>query len=93
MKGGKKTKFQWTTEADEAFECLKGRVAQYPILALPTFNKLFTMETDASNLSIGIVLSQEGRLVAFFSKKLDDAKKKYSTYGLELYPMVQALKK
>ena len=57
IKGGKKTKFQWTTQADESFEYLKGRVAQYPILALTTFNKLFIVETDASNLAIGAVLN------------------------------------
>ena len=46
------------------------------------------MEICASNLAIGEVLSQEGRQVVFLSKKLNDAKKKYSTYDLELYAMV-----
>ena len=50
------------------------------------------METDARNLAIGVVLSQVGRLVAFFSKKLNDPKK-YSMNDLELYVMVQNLKK
>lgn len=93
IKGGRKTKFQWTKQVDEDFKYLKERVAQYPILALPTFKKLFTVETDASNLAIGAVLSQDGRPVAFFSEKLNEAKKKYNTYDLELYVMVQALKK
>lgn len=93
IKGGRKVKFEWTTKEDEAFEYLKGRVAQFPILTLPDFNKLFTVETDASNLAIGAVLSQEGRSVAFLSKKLNEAKEKYNTYELELYAMVQALKK
>jgi ribonuclease HI len=44
-------------------------------------------------LAIGVVLSQEGRAVAFFSETLNEAKRKYSTYDLELYAMVQALKK
>ena len=46
------------------------------------------MEIDANNLAIGLVLSQEGRPIAFFLEKLNDAKKKYSTYDLEIYAMV-----
>ena len=72
----------------DAFEYLKGRVAQYPILAFPTFNKLFIVEMDARKLAIGAILNQEGRLAVFFSENLNDARKKYSTYGLELYAMV-----
>lgn len=93
IKGGRKTKFQWKTQEDEAFKYLKERIAQYPILALPTFKKLFTVEIDASNLAIGAVLSRDGRPVAFFSEKLNEAKKKYSTYDMELYVMVQAINK
>jgi hypothetical protein len=42
---------------------------------------------------IGVVLSQEGRSIAFFSRKLNDAKKKYVVYDQEFYVIVQALKK
>jgi len=42
---------------------------------------------------IGIVLSQEGRPITFFSEKLNDAKKRYSSYDLEMYTLVQSLKK
>lgn len=38
-------------------------------------------------------MSQEGRPVAFFSEKLNDAKQKYSVYDLELYAMLQSLKR
>lgn len=93
IKGGRKTKFVWTKEAEVAFQYLKNRVAQYPILTLPDFKKVFTVEMDASNLAIGAVLSQEGKPIAFFSEKLNDAKKRYSTYDLELYAVVHALKK
>lgn len=44
-------------------------------------------------MDIGVVLSQEGRPIAFFSEKLNDAKRRYSSYDLEMYALVQSLKK
>ena len=43
--------------------------------------------------SIGAVLSQEGKPIAYFNEKLNDAKKKYYVYDQEFYAIVQALKK
>ena len=93
IKGGGKMRFEWNSAANKSFEELKKKVAKYPILVLLDFNKVFTIECDASGFAIGAVLSQEGRPVAFFSGKLNEAKKKYSSYDLELYAMVQAMKK
>ncbi|GLJ13208.1 hypothetical protein SUGI_0207710 [Cryptomeria japonica] len=93
IKGGQKCKFVWTKEAEEAFQSLKQKVAKQSILAFPDFQKVFTIECDASNVSIGVVLSQESRPIAFFSEKLNESKRKYSSYDLEMYALVQALKK
>ena len=80
--------FSWTKEANDSFECLKKKILDQRVLVLLDFYTLFTIVCDASNKAIGGALSQEGRLVAFFSEKLNEAKQKYSTYNLELYAMV-----
>jgi hypothetical protein len=62
-------------------------------LVLPDFSKTFQVRCDASGLAIGAVLLQDNRLIAYFSEKLNDANKIYSTYDKEFYAIIQALKK
>ena len=62
-------------------------------MVLPDFNKTFQVKCDASAEAIGGVLSQEDRPIAYFSKKLNDTKRKYSSYDKEFYAVVQALNK
>ncbi|XP_028071101.1 uncharacterized protein LOC114273497 [Camellia sinensis] len=84
--------FEWSKEAADSFPLLKKLLTEAPILALPDFDKTFELDCDASGLGIGGILSQEGRSIAFFSEKLNGAKLKYSTYDLEFYAIIQAIK-
>ena len=44
-------------------------------------------------MAIGVARSQEERVIAYFSEKLNDAKQKYSSYDKEYYVVIQALNK
>ncbi|XP_058734067.1 uncharacterized protein LOC131605768 [Vicia villosa] len=87
------TTFTWSTEATRAFTELKHKMTDMPVLALPDFTKEFTIETDASGVAIGAVLSQEGHPIAFFSKKLCPRMQASSVYVREMLAITEAVKK
>ncbi|XP_072087072.1 uncharacterized protein [Arachis hypogaea] len=70
----KQDAFQWSSVAAHAFESLKKAITSEPVLALPNFDQLFIVETDASSMGIRVVLLQDKHPIAFFSKKLSTNK-------------------
>ena len=88
----KSTSFVWTLEANAAFETIKAKLVSTQILALPNFAEVFELHCDACKFGIGAVLSQRGRPIAFFSEKIAGSRARYSTYDVEFYAIVQAVK-
>jgi hypothetical protein len=70
---------------------LKDKLTNAPLLQLPDFNKMFKLECDANGIGLGGVLLQEGKLVAYFSEKLNGAALNYSTYDKELFALVRTI--
>ncbi|XP_066365236.1 uncharacterized protein [Miscanthus floridulus] len=83
--------FKWGDEQDQAFNELKTKLCEAPLLQLPDFGKTFEIECDASGIGIGGVLLQEGKPVAYFSEKLNGPHLNYSVYDKELYALVRVL--
>lgn len=75
----KKGNFEWTLVANEAFEMIKQRLCETYILVLSDFDKLIEVECDASRVRIWAIFTQSKRHLAYFSEKLNDTKRRYST--------------
>ena len=88
---------EWTGELESAFTELKKVLSEAPILKLPDLDREFVVRTDASNAAIGGVLMQEydGVMhpVAYASRKLNEAEKRYSVEERECLGMIFGLKK
>lgn len=85
--------FQWTDRSEFCFQTLKRQFSDEICLALPDISKKFVVYTDASNVAISGVITQEGRPIEFCSKILTQSQKRYSTIQRECLAIVFTLKK
>ena len=88
--------FEWNEVCQVAFERLKLELTTAPMLQYPDFKSLFVVDTDASNVSLGAVLSNvidgDERPLVFASRVLSKTESMYSTTKREALAVVQALK-
>lgn len=88
------TPWRWGREEDFAFQTIKNKLCDEPVvLTLPDVSRPFEVATDASDVGLGALLSQDGRVVEYASRKLNAAEKNYSTTDRELLAVVWALEK
>ncbi|KAJ9557796.1 LOW QUALITY PROTEIN: hypothetical protein OSB04_012410 [Centaurea solstitialis] len=88
----KDKKFVWGEKQEEAFQLLKHKLCNAPILALPEGTDNFVVYCDASHQGLGCVLMQNEKVIAYASRQLKVHEKNYTTHDLELGAVVFALK-
>ena len=91
-----KTKFYWPENCEQAFKQLKTLLSDQTLLMHQDINAELSINTDASSVAVGAVLqhrkNQQWEPLSFFSKKLSETEKKYSTFDRELLAVYLAIK-
>ena len=63
-----KVPWKWESRHQKAFDAVKRAILRETILAYPNFSSPFDIHTEASDLQIGAVISQNHKPIAFYSK-------------------------
>lgn len=86
----------WTSKAEKAFKFCKDELLRITTLTHPAPSVPLILTCDASDIAVGASLEQVidnvNKPIAFFSKKLDNAQRNYSTYDRELLSIYLAIK-
>ena len=93
-----KKQFAWTNECEKAFQELKNRVCEAPILCHFNLSKQCFVETNLSDYVNASVLSQLDdksvlHPIAYFSRKIASAKCSYEIYNKELLAIIWCFEK
>ena len=83
---------KWSDAEQNAFDTMKRIMASEIILAYPNFDKPFEIHTDASAYQLGACFSQDGKPIAFYSRKITPTQTRYTTTERELLSIVETLK-
>ena len=90
--------FHWDAKCIEAFETLKQKLLEPPILAYPRFDGTeFILQTDACYTGLGYILAQKQddkeRVISYGGRALHDSERNYTTTELEALAVVEGVKK
>ncbi|GFO32837.1 Gag Pol polyprotein [Plakobranchus ocellatus] len=93
---GKGQSIEWSAECQASFDEVKKILARSVLLHHPLPDAPTSLTVDASSTAVGAQLEQrQGQSwvpLAFFSRKLSDAEKKYSAFDRELLASYSAIK-
>jgi hypothetical protein len=86
----------WSEEAQEAFNTLKEKLSEFPILRRPDFSKVFILHTYWNALGIGAIfdqLDEEGKeyVIAYASRSNNKVESNYSSYKGECLDVIWAV--
>lgn len=94
-KKNKSVALDWDDSCTAAFAAVKKALVSAPVMVAPDFTGnagTFEVIADASLVGIGAALTQDGRAVAYFSRKLTTAEQKYTTTEQECLAVLCALR-
>lgn len=93
----KNQRFEWTKEAEDAFEDIRSCLVKAPILTCPDFTRPFIVSCDASGVGIGAVLSQKSdqgeQVIAYASRTLSKGEQKFSATERECLAVIWAVER
>ena len=93
---GKYARFEWDDKCQTAFEAMKGKLTTSPILCMPRDEGQMVLDTDASDHSIGAVLSQnqdgEEKVIAYASRLLTTVERRWCVTRKELLAVIFYMK-
>ena len=86
----------WTNDHQTAFESMKTHLTEAPILVYPNFSKPFILDLDASDTSIGAIISQvhdeKERVICYGSRSLSKSERKYCVTRKEILSLIYFVK-
>ncbi|GKA17086.1 putative reverse transcriptase domain-containing protein [Tanacetum coccineum] len=85
----KNQKYEWGKKEEEAFQTLKNKLCDAPILSLPDGVEDFIVYCNASNQGLGCVLMKRGKVIAYALRQLKTHEKYYTTDDLELGAIIE----
>src|SRR5438128_11076212 len=83
--------FRWGPAQQQAFDALKSKLTQAPLLQLPDFDKTFDLECDASGIGMGGMVIRGGNRVALCTEHLHGRASHYVTYHEQFYALLRLL--
>ena len=88
----KKKAFNWSEKDTEKLFALTELIDRSQTLNIPNPTEPYVLTTDASDIGVSGILTQQDKLIRLYSKKLNATEQKYTVVEKEIYAIVLALK-